>query len=63
MMRILSISASISVLGLFLVACGGASDNAASTAADTDNSLNPAAMAVESPPTSGKLPADLRPPV
>lgn len=51
------------VLGLLLGACGGPSSGSPSAETDTDNSLNPAAMAVEYPPASGKLPVDLRPPV
>lgn len=46
---------------LTLAACNK-SDDTTSRTDDVDNSLNPAAMAVDPPPTNAKLPADLRPP-
>lgn len=52
----------LSLCCLLLAACGGSTDSDSSTADVADNSLNPSAMAVETPPGNGKLPADLYPP-
>jgi len=58
MKRLLAVTA----LCLLVTACGGASDDNPVSSDQSGNELNPTALAVETPPTNGRLPADLLPP-
>jgi hypothetical protein len=55
---------SIAVLCLLGTACSSSSNNddESTRVGPSDNGLNPTTMLLESPPTNGKLPADLVPP-
>lgn len=55
---------SIAVLCLLGTACSSSSDSGdkSTLVTPTDNGLNPTTMLLETPPTNGKLPADLFPP-
>ena len=66
MMRVLTHCFLLCLLSLGLSACGG-SDNDSAPAVQTPASINtnisPANLTLDTPPTDGKLPNDLVPPV
>lgn len=51
----------IVLLAAFVTACSSPHDSA-TEGSNADSELNPTAMSLDTPPTSGNLPTDLRPP-
>jgi hypothetical protein len=55
----------ILILSLFysiLTACGGGGESSSGTTTGVTDPLNPTAITLDTPPSNGKLPAELLPP-